>query len=176
MVWPSSASWWITCAHLLYGQVAFLHPVIIGYHCRLALTCQGLGNPKDYFQYGDYSSSWIALSFSSQAAPTLALCRAYSAPTFFSWQVGKCKQNHPSGFFIYEQMKVQNEKKRKRRRQGYLKTSKLKLSKTSHVLEWTACLSALMEHGQYLQLYQCHFSTNMSKLEKSEMKIAVGRK
>lgn len=57
-----------------------------------------------------------------------------------------------------------------------LKTSKLELNKTSHVLKWTARWSALMEHGQYLQLYQCHFSTNISKWERSEMKTITGWK
>jgi len=63
--------------------------------------------------------------------------------------------------------------KNKKKKAG---TSKLKSSSTSDVLKLTASLSALMEHGQYLQLYQCHFSTNISKLEKSEMKIVMACK
>lgn len=52
-------------------------------------------------------------------------------------------------------MKVQTGKKKK------AGASKLKLSRTSHVIKLADCLSALMEHVQYWQLYQCHFSTNI---------------
>lgn len=71
---------------------------------------------------------------------------------------------------------MQNEKKKIKEKGRCLKASKLELNRTSHVLKFMACLSALVEHGQSLRLYQCHFSTNMEKLGKSEMKGVIGHK